>query len=1232
MCVWFLSEFDSSLHTLTAAGRGARSKKMEDELEKFIRERKARVAEDQAFLGQDHPYMKIKVSPHRAYESTVQENIPPNTIVQRNGGSSSVGLPLALEYERKKQRLQQDHIRYTDQEPPLPPLQHVPDGQHCIRPPRWQIPSRRDATSLTELGREVHRAVRLSEGTTAWPEEDKDHFSPSSGLRSQVAHESEAKEYVEDLELLEGKRDRFTSVDADCDKRQSSKIYGRENINSVVAREGRRSRALKKSDGFVFATGLIIGTTDTEETLRKRKEHYRLELEEQIALQRQNKREKTKNSVREGRRSNTPTKNDDAVFVTGLIIGTTDTEETLQKKKECYRRELQEQIAVQQLNKKREKDLELKVAATGVNDPDKQPDRIREFGLSKMKESQVSQPAETEESKTSRTLSSLEKTARNGEPPFVKQCHVATQSPLLQYSSTLGLAEDGLPPQSKCVAPSNLRTSDPHRILLLPSLPAPVMSEAHRVPHGETPHLLAQNMYCYGHCCCLGTGVPLCYTCNRPLGGAVHGHLVNRSPHSPPSGSTYPERQTQPSSEVAAAGSGVETLPSESSRSVKEGILSYADALKQQIKEQEKRRRLEKEEQEHFEAQLEDYQPWGRSGGGAPVRDGSGNLIADLTRMHKQNAEAYKNPELWQMRATVAVASSTAEHPDHSKRLSDSNLVQIPRFAIGSELSSQSPQQKLQQQEEYLASLRQQIEDTKRKKAEEREQARLEDERLETVWAEQTARITKEYEEELEKKRREKMKREAKTEEVIHMTQHWKKEAEKKKRESEEKNEALRKQYERPLEQMQRLPSPPIPTVQKKCSPRPNTQENRRLTPQSESHTCLQRAEGCSLSPPVPICQNKISDYSEDSKDVQSTNFAIGSGFPSQSPQQKLQQQEEYLTSLRQQHEAKTVELIQQDERRKKKKETEGKNATLKKRYDGPREEVHREFSPPLHSLQKKIVLPPCSPRPTTLDSQLSSAPLSERSPSPPVPVCQNQLRAAGDQYDLIRELSMLRRQLSSEQKRLQVRQQQGSWDDLDLPFSDRHQEQPSLDVFDVARLRHQALRVRRPNSKSTKPRNLMQIHDSLQLKCTDPLDDVLEVPYTRGFQKTRQLSASKRRQLVQQSWSSQNENTCSKSNSQQHDNFCQEGSRLQREVEPSAEGRRQDRTSYQMDLSHHSNTAGLLDLSDEDSTPPLNRQNSVESIVRDPWVRPGTSDTLDWFVMNSISPKKQTRPGSSSR
>uniref|UniRef100_A0A3B3VG99 Uncharacterized protein n=1 Tax=Poecilia latipinna TaxID=48699 RepID=A0A3B3VG99_9TELE len=92
---------------------------MDDELENFIRERKARVAEDKASLEKDPPYMEMRAKPCRNYGSTVKENIPPRINIQVKGIFFFVGLPLGAEYEKKKHRLQHelrmDYRRYMAQ-------------------------------------------------------------------------------------------------------------------------------------------------------------------------------------------------------------------------------------------------------------------------------------------------------------------------------------------------------------------------------------------------------------------------------------------------------------------------------------------------------------------------------------------------------------------------------------------------------------------------------------------------------------------------------------------------------------------------------------------------------------------------------------------------------------------------------------------------------------------------------------------------------------------------------------------------------------------------------------------------------------------------------------------------------------------------------------------------------------------------------------------------------------
>lgn len=40
---------------------------------------------------------------------------------------------------------------------------------------------------------------------------------------------------------------------------------------------------------------------------------------------------------------------------------------------------------------------------------------------------------------------------------------------------------------------------------------------------------------------------------------------------------------------------------------------------------------------QHKEDELVEYDPWGRPGGGAPIRTQSGNVVADYKKMHQVN-------------------------------------------------------------------------------------------------------------------------------------------------------------------------------------------------------------------------------------------------------------------------------------------------------------------------------------------------------------------------------------------------------------------------------------------------------------------------------------------------------------------------------------------------------------------------------------------------------------------
>ncbi|XP_074134935.1 centrosome and spindle pole-associated protein 1 isoform X9 [Sminthopsis crassicaudata] len=329
-------------------------------------------------------------------------------------------------------------------------------------------------------------------------------------------------------------------------------------------------------------------------------------------------------------------------------------------------------------------------------------------------------------------------------------------------------------------------------------------------------------------------------------------------------------------------------------RPTKESVQSYQYDLQQQIREREARRRKEREEKEEYEAKLEaemkNYNPWGKGGGGAPLRDARGNLISQI---------------------------GTQSSP----------------FARGNIFGEPLTELQIKQQEAYKNFLRFQIEEKKQREEAERERQRREEEKEEKRLAEQRARIQQEYEEEQEKKREKEEEQRLKNEELIRLAEERRKEAERKKKEEEKKHDLqLEHYYERKKSDGEQI-------IRKSRSP----------------------------SPVVPALQNKIKSKVHGSPSVASTVI-----------------------------------------------------------HDRPRSRVH----------------------------------------SPPVPARKNQLRADEEKKNVINELSEMRKQLRSEERRLQGKLLQVDGDD---ERSFRKREKYPMDIFDMARFRLQAP-VRRPSSKGLDP------------------------------------------------------------------------------------------------------------------------------------------------------------------
>nr|XP_034346304.1 centrosome and spindle pole-associated protein 1 isoform X9 [Arvicanthis niloticus] len=394
-----------------------------------------------------------------------------------------------------------------------------------------------------------------------------------------------------------------------------------------------------------------------------------------------------------------------------------------------------------------------------------------------------------------------------------------------------------------------------------------------------------------------------------------------------------------------------------------QSLQSYQEALQEQIREREARRKKERLEKEEYEAKLEAemkiYNPWGKGGGGAPLRDAKGNLITDLNRMHRQNIDAYHNPDARtyeDKRAVVSIdqnlATSNAENLEDSANKNSGPLqTQSSPFARGNTFGEPLSELQIKQQELYKNFLRFQIEEKRQREEAEREKLRVAEEKEEKRLAEQRARIQQEYEEEQERRREKEEEQRLKNEELIRLAEERRKEAERKKKEEEEKhNLQLQHYYERETilgEETKHLREP---------------------------------------SPVVPALQNKIAS--------------------------KLQ-------------------------------------------------------------------------RPPSVDTIISSfihESSMSRAQSPPVPARKNQLRAEEEKKNVIMELSEMRKQLRSEERRLQGRLLHLDSDD-EIPI--RKRERNPMDIFDMARHRVQAP-VRRPSPKGLDATTFQNIHDFNELREKD--------------------------------------------------------------------------------------------------------------------------------------------------
>ncbi|XP_077666301.1 centrosome and spindle pole-associated protein 1 isoform X6 [Eretmochelys imbricata] len=1137
---------------------------MANDLDQFIEDQKAKLAQDKAELENDPPYMEIRSKGAEKLSETskvlismAKENIPPNSQQNYFLDEYGLSLPLGDEYERKKHKLKeelrQDYRRYlsqgisqakrkknyltTNEVDPYTQGLSLPIGERRSAKEKLRLERNREYNQYLRDKEEWNERLRKIGKKTTEHETERSKKTTAitrvqPGLRSQIQPSCADSEPP--------KKDAFTSTDAYEEllnrRRLEEDPYRRLDDEAEL-----RDRILyKKLDEDLDISNRKHHRFDSKPDISLRRHHrfdedrhfdrrhYKLDYDPEINEEMDprfryesdydKKPLRVFHAERNRAQSNSPTNEqaksatgkDDIPYATGLILGGQD-RELIQKKKEKYRQELMEQIAEQQRNKRREKELELSVAASGALDPGKEPNRLKQFGLTERASEEKAPP-------------------ERPRVAFQTPVPAPTISPVNEdfhrgLSNTLG----------EIVAP---------RIAPLPPPPPPTLTDNYRTPYDDAYYFYGARNPLDPNLAYYGAGMM----------GMHPAPNIEDLPGKVPADqavSNIGQRNT------GGRPRGLGIFPEEKPKPFKESAFSYQEELQQQIREREERRRREKEEKERYEAKLEtemrNYNPWGKGGGGAPLRDTKGNLITDLNMMHKQNEDAYHNPEArhyQDKRAIVSVDQSLASpRPENTEastnKIAGFTFAQTSPYVRGNIFSEPPSEQQLKRQEAYKNFLRLQIEEKRLREEAEREKLRIEEEKEEKRLVEQRSRMQKEYEEEQEKKRRKEEEQRLKNEELIRLTEDRRKEAEKKRKEEEDKqNEQLRQYYER--EKIAKMEE------EKKFSRQP--------------------------SPVIPALQNK--------------------------------------------------------------------------------------------SLEKEE-------RPPSVESRMSyytqDMPQS-RALSPPVPARRNQMRAYEERKNVINELSEMRKQLRSEERRLQEQLLSGASDD-DVATTSRKREKNIMDVFEMARLRMQAP-VRRPSSKgAADPVNVQNIREFNELKYKDsetradlrymypdpPEDDLTLEIQQRALLREQQKklnrmkmrrdaegtngetfpafeevnlssqpppSARERRRIKKKAMEFTDDVPFSKSPPPQPDSFslCSSSSLNVDQLKARNEERLRRLNELQKKSVNLGDDTSLGDADDILKQFPSKggrRPTSVDTVATDPWLRPGTSETVKRFMAGQSNQAK---------
>ncbi|XP_059151654.1 centrosome and spindle pole associated protein 1-like isoform X7 [Physella acuta] len=304
---------------------------------------------------------------------------------------------------------------------------------------------------------------------------------------------------------------------------------------------------------------------------------------------------------------------------------------------------------------------------------------------------------------------------------------------------------------------------------------------------------------------------------------------------------------------------------SEKKKEQRQSQLAYREELERQMQEKNWKKIKEKEEQEKYDLKMEEearnYDPFGKGGGGAPMRDQHGNIISDLRQMRFDNTNRNDkfSPRTYGGGGGAASpyggsygGGGGGPQAGNTTRAANSyrdDLIGPPpvqttaegeaSFARGGHGIFGMPKTDAEkmQADKYKVDLKKQIEEKKAEEYRRRQLERLEEEKEQRLLDEQRAKMQREYEEEQRKLKEKEDEARRKNEELVRAAEEKKREAERRRRELEDQR--LQEQREERERERQMAPSPPIPATRTRTVEPVAAPSKQEFTPRAQSADVL---------------------------------------------------------------------------------------------------------------------------------------------------------------------------------------------------------------------------------------------------------------------------------------------------------------------------------------------------------------------------------------------------------